>query len=175
MRQRLYTGLPNHVDTNTCSVECTLQNVIFAIHWLLLQLCRVAYELMQTHHADASLFFKSLDDFYYFHGQHPHLFEAVESHTAKHKDEISFSKGQMIDVLGNHWNGYSKGKNIETGEEGLFPSYKVVDKLRIVTYPDQWCSVYYNTINIPHWLSLFSKPFYLLFHLMFIFTTLLSY
>ena len=33
------------------------------------QLCRLAYELMQNHHVDASGKFYSLDDHYYFGGQ----------------------------------------------------------------------------------------------------------
>lgn len=36
------------------------------------QVCRLAYEIMQTLHADASARFKSLDDIYYYGGQGPH-------------------------------------------------------------------------------------------------------
>ncbi len=35
-------------------------------------MCRLAYEIMQTLHADASARFKSLDDIYYYGGQGPH-------------------------------------------------------------------------------------------------------
>lgn len=89
---------------------------------------------MQTRHGDASRWFTSLDKMYCFSGQNPHFFEAVENHIAESKAEISFSKGQLIDVTENLRNGYSKGKHNETGKFGLFPSYKVVDKLRIVKY-----------------------------------------
>lgn len=97
--------------------------------------CRAAYELMQTRHGDASSWITSLDKMYYFHGQNPHFFEAVENHTAANNGEISFSKGQLIDVYENLRDGYSKGRHKETGKVGLFPSYKVADTLQIVKYP----------------------------------------
>lgn len=40
-------------------------------------------------------------------------------------DEIEFLKGDKIEVQGNHWNGYSKGKNLRTGQTGLMPTFKL--------------------------------------------------
>ena len=38
-----------------------------------IQVCRIAYEIMQTRHIDAADRFKSLDDIFYFGGQSEHL------------------------------------------------------------------------------------------------------
>ena len=104
----------------------------------LLQVCRAAYELMQPIRGDASGWFKSLDDIYYYGGQHPHEFVAVESHTRTQQFEIDLRVGDIIHMAGNHWDGYSKGANTRTGQTGLFPSYKVRDKVvkvKMPTYP----------------------------------------
>jgi glycoprotein 6-alpha-L-fucosyltransferase len=37
-------------------------------------------------------------------------------------------------IAGNHWNGWSKGTNRRTGQNGLFPSYLVREKWRIVDF-----------------------------------------
>ena len=76
-------------------------------------LCRLAYELMQKHYADASWRFNSLDDVYYTHGQTKHLVQSLYDHESK-GDEIELKKGDLIHLAGNHWNGYSKGVNQRT-------------------------------------------------------------
>lgn len=92
------------------------------------QVCRMAYEYMQSRFPDASWRFRSLDDIYYFGGQQAHKFKAILDHTAKKgTDEIDITVGDLIDIAGNHWNGFSKGRNLRTNRVGLFPSYKVVD------------------------------------------------
>ena len=120
------------------------------------QVCRLAYELMQTRFADASWRFRSLDDVYYFGGQTGHNVKAILEHEPNKKNnEIELKVGDLISKLyllistfsfalisnwivfcylksiiglhGNHWNGFSKGRNQRTHQEGLFPSYKVID------------------------------------------------
>ena len=113
------------------------QGVILDIHFLSQcdflvctfssQVCRMAYELMQTRFADASWRFRSLDDVYYFGGQNPHNVMAVLDHKPTRPEEIEMRRGDLIGLAGNHWNGYSKGRNRRTNQEGLFPSYKVND------------------------------------------------
>ena len=49
------------------------------------QVCRMAYELMQTRHVDASGAFRSLDDRWYFGGGRAELLIVVE----KHEPEVS--------------------------------------------------------------------------------------
>ena len=90
---------------------------------------------MQSLHPDASGRFKSLDDVYYFGGQHGHNQVALQSHKARHTDEIDMAVGDKIGIAGNHWNGYSKGKNQRTGRIGLYPSYKVAEDIRIADFP----------------------------------------
>lgn len=134
---------------STRYTDSSLNGIILDIHLLSLsdylvctfssQVCRVAYEIMQTMYPDASNRFKSLDDIYYYGGQNAHNREVVLPHNPKNHDEIHMRKGDLIGVAGNHWNGFSKGKNVRTNQVGLFPSFKVNDKIEVVdlpTYPN---------------------------------------
>ncbi|KAI2654490.1 Alpha-(1,6)-fucosyltransferase [Labeo rohita] len=125
--------------------ENSLRGVILDIHFLSStnflvctfssQVCRVAYEIMQTLHPDASSFFYSLDDIYYFGGQNAHNQIAIYPHQPRNSDDIPLEPGDVIGVAGNHWDGYSKGINRKTGRTGLYPSYKVKEKIETVKYP----------------------------------------
>ena len=99
------------------------------------KVCRVAYEIMQTLHPDASANFHSLDDIYYFGGQNAHNQIAIYPHEPRTADEIPMEPGDIIGVAGNHWDGYSKGVNRKLGRTGLYPSYKVREKIETVKYP----------------------------------------
>lgn len=127
----------------------SLRNVILDI-WLLSecnhlvctfssQVCRVAYELMQTRpginisSTDWSFAYNSLDDIYYFGGQSDHNQVAIITHESQRSDEISLSPGDIVGIAGNHWNGYSKGVNRQTHKNGLYPSFKTVEKVK--TFP----------------------------------------
>lgn len=130
---------------STRYTDSSLNGIILDIHLLSLsdylvctfssQVCRVAYEIMQTIHIDASNKFKSLDDIYYYGGQNSHNREVVLPHKPANHDEIHMNAGDSIGVAGNHWNGFSKGKNTRTNELGLFPSFKVNDKVEIADFP----------------------------------------
>ncbi|XP_031437164.1 alpha-(1,6)-fucosyltransferase isoform X1 [Clupea harengus] len=132
-------GLPNRYTENS------LRGVILDIHFLSQtdflvctfssQVCRVAYEIMQTLHPDASSYFRSLDDIYYFGGQNAHNQEAVYAHRPRDAEDIPLEPGDLVGVAGNHWNGYSKGVNRKLGRTGLYPSYKVKEKVETVKYP----------------------------------------
>lgn len=125
--------------------DASLRGVIIDIHFMSLcdylvctfssQVCRVAYELMQPMRGDASNWFKSLDDVYYFGGQNGHNMEVVEAHVAQNDKEIDLQPGDLVGIAGNHWNGYSKGRNQRNGKSGLYPSYKVKDKIVRVSLP----------------------------------------
>ncbi|XP_069064997.1 alpha-(1,6)-fucosyltransferase [Pleurodeles waltl] len=125
--------------------ENSLRGVILDIHFLSQadflvctfssQVCRVAYEIMQTLHPDASTNFHSLDDIYYFGGQNAHNQVAIYPHHPRTPDEIPMEPGDIIGVAGNHWDGYSKGINRKLGRTGLYPSYKVKEKIETVKYP----------------------------------------
>lgn len=123
----------------------SLHGIIIDIHFLSLsdhlvctfssQVCRVAYELMQTHHIDAHDKFVSLDDIYYYGGQNPHPHIVIKNHAPKKEGEIELRIGDKMEVYGNHWDGYSKGKNLRTGVVGLYPSFKVKNTVKQVNFP----------------------------------------
>lgn len=134
---------------STRYTDSSLNGIVLDIHMLSLcdylvctfssQVCRVAYEIMQTLFPDASDRFKSLDDIYYYGGQNAHNREVVIAHKARNHDEVHMKVGDLVGVAGNHWDGFSKGKNTRTNQIGLFPSFKVVDKVETVqlpTYPN---------------------------------------
>lgn len=123
----------------------SLRGIILDIHFLSLcdylvctfssQVCRVAYEMMQTMYGDASSKFKSLDDIFYFGGQNAHNEIVVERHVAQTNQEIDLEPGDLIGIAGNHWDGYSKGLNRRTGKTGLYPSYKTKDHVTTSKMP----------------------------------------
>nr|CAG4650847.1 EOG090X03KK [Simocephalus serrulatus]SVE94145.1 EOG090X03KK [Simocephalus serrulatus] len=125
--------------------DSSLRGILLDIHMLALsdhlvctfssQVCRLAYEIMQTFHPDASSKFKSLDDIYYYGGQGPHQQVAIFSHKANRPGEISMEVGDVLGIAGNHWDGYSKGVNERTKQSGLYPSFKAVDKYNIIDFP----------------------------------------
>ncbi|KAA0708229.1 Alpha-(1,6)-fucosyltransferase [Triplophysa tibetana] len=85
--------------------ENSLRGVILDIHFLSQtdflvctfssQVCRVAYEIMQTLHPDASTFFRSLDDIYYFGGQNAHNQIAVFPHQPRTAEDIPLEPGDV--------------------------------------------------------------------------------
>ncbi|GLH09932.1 Alpha-(1,6)-fucosyltransferase [Gryllus bimaculatus] len=123
----------------------SLMGIIVDIHFLSLsdylvctfssQVCRVAYEIMQSLHPDAADRFHSLDDIYYYGGQLSHNQVAIYPHSAQSPGELDLKVGDQVGVAGNHWDGYSKGKNLRTDKIGLYPSFKVVDKVEVVDFP----------------------------------------
>lgn len=134
---------------STRYTDTALNGIILDIHLLSLsdhlvctfssQVCRVAYEIMQTMYPDAAHRFKSLDDIYYYGGQNAHNRLVVIPHKARNHDEMHMQPGDLVGVAGNHWDGFSKGKNTRTNQVGLFPSFKVVDKVetaKLPTYPN---------------------------------------
>jgi len=125
--------------------DSSLRGVIQDIHMLSLtdflvctfssQVCRIAYEIMQQNHVDASDRFKSLDDIWYYGGQDEHQQEAVYSHHQSQNGEIELEVGDVLGVAGNHWDGFNKGRNHRTNRVGLYPEFKTKEKLRVVQFP----------------------------------------
>ncbi|KAI4495709.1 hypothetical protein M0802_008332 [Mischocyttarus mexicanus] len=145
-------GDPEIAETASVSKrysDSSLQGIIIDIHLLSLsdylvctfssQVCRVAYELMQTYYPDAYNKFTSLDDIYYYGGQNSHPHVVIMDHKPRKSGELELKVGDLIEVYGNHWDGYSKGYNTRTSMTGLFPSFKVknpVDAVDFPKYPD---------------------------------------
>uniref|UniRef100_A0A8D8Y921 Alpha-(1,6)-fucosyltransferase n=1 Tax=Cacopsylla melanoneura TaxID=428564 RepID=A0A8D8Y921_9HEMI len=125
--------------------ESSLMGIITDIHYLSncnylvctfsSQICRVAYEYMNTMYPDASARYKSLDDIYYFGGQVSRIHIAVLPHTPKDPSEMELVVGDRISVAGNHWNGYSKGTNLRTNQLALYPTFKVVPHVETAEFP----------------------------------------
>lgn len=123
----------------------SLQGIIVDIHLLSQsdylvctfssQVCRVAYELMQTYYTDAYDRFASLDDIYYYGGQNPHPHVAIHDHKPRRTGEIELRVGDLVEVYGNHWDGFSKGRNTRTSMTGLYPSFKVKNPAAAVEFP----------------------------------------
>ncbi|KAL1239860.1 fucosyltransferase [Trichinella spiralis] len=128
--------------------DASLHGIIADVHFLSLcdflvctfssQVCRLAYELMQTRGDDMAYAFRSLDDVYYFGGQHPHDVTALMDHKPEGPDEIELKIGDRIGIAGNHWNGYSKGVNRRTQKSGFYPSYKVEEAWNLAETPYDW-------------------------------------
>ncbi|KAG0718343.1 Alpha-(1,6)-fucosyltransferase [Chionoecetes opilio] len=110
--------------------DASLKGIIADVHFLSLtdylvctfssQVCRIAYEIMQSFHPDASGYFRSLDDIYYYGGQNSHNQRARIPHTPRRSEELPLVPGDIVGIAGNHWDGYSKGVN-EDCPEGLYP------------------------------------------------------
>ncbi|XP_047493051.1 alpha-(1,6)-fucosyltransferase-like [Penaeus chinensis] len=105
-------------------------------------ICRLAYELMQTLHPDASRKVFSVDAPYWFHFQSKHEVEARYPHTPRREGELELQKGDRVrEVLRyysshrNFHDGFLHGVNQRTNKGGLYPVYKTVDVLRVADTP----------------------------------------
>ncbi|MCL4117072.1 UNVERIFIED_CONTAM: hypothetical protein GTU68_066300 [Idotea baltica] len=145
-----FYGDPNIAKTAAVATrysDASLQGIIADIHFLSLtdylvctfssQVCRIAYEIMQSLRPDAAFRFRSLDDIYYYGGQNAHNQKARFAHTPRKPEEMTLNVGDTIGVAGNHWNGFSKGVNRRSKQNALYPSYKtreVVDVAQVPSY-----------------------------------------
>ena len=94
---------------------------------------------MQQRVVDGAWRVQSLDDVYFFENQFEHNQRAVISHKAVWANEFSLDRGDVIHTEGNHWDGFSKGRDLKTNQSGLYPSYKTEEIIKIgkmYTYPD---------------------------------------
>ncbi|KAF5294269.1 hypothetical protein FQR65_LT10855 [Abscondita terminalis] len=98
-------------------------------------ICRLAYELMQIDHVDASAKFASLDDVYYYSQQDTNRRKTIIRHQAQTPKEIDLLPGDIVHIAGNHWDGYSLGTNLRTNKFGLYPSFKVDIETEVISFP----------------------------------------
>ena len=90
---------------------------------------------MQTLHIDATQYYYSLDDIYYFsghQGQHMRMIYPQKSHMP---DQLELEVGDIISIAGNEKDGTSKGRVHRTGRRGKYLSYKAENVLRIEDFP----------------------------------------
>lgn len=63
---------------------------------------------------------------------------AIENYKASNANETDLLIGDTLRFEyydGNRWDGYSKGFNKRTRRDGIFPSYKLREKYRVVDFP----------------------------------------
>ncbi|CAH1725613.1 unnamed protein product [Aphis gossypii] len=97
--------------------------------------CRLAYEIMNgLELKDASAQFTSLDDAYYFNDQIRGLNVAVLPHKANRPQEMDLKVGDEIEVVENQLNGYSKGIHLKTNKSLLYPTFKVTQKIEVMSF-----------------------------------------
>ena len=95
--------------------------------------CRLAYELMQTRFPDGAWRYRSLDEVYPLDAKKSSKMVAIYSHLEnKERNEIELNEGDEVTYItywdGNrngHWNGYSNVQNVRTKMRGFVPSYKI--------------------------------------------------
>ena len=75
----------------------------FSFNYFPWQVCRLAYEIMNNKHTDASQYFHSLDDIYYFGGQQEHKMRAIWPHEATGRSEINLEVGDIVGIAGKHF------------------------------------------------------------------------
>ena len=85
---------------------------------------------MQTQNGDVTHRFQSLDDIYFAAGQNVLLGQATESHKPQRSNEIELKQGDIIQLHGNHWDGFSLGAFSSKHKKGVYPSYKVQSLIR---------------------------------------------
>ncbi|KAL5243985.1 hypothetical protein ACI65C_011395 [Semiaphis heraclei] len=141
--------ISKNAGTQKRELDSSIMNIITDIHFLSQcdhivctfssNVCRLAYEIMNSLQPDASTKFNSLDDTFYFSGQVHRLNVALISHKADNPDEMDLEVGDEIEVAGNHWDGYSKAVNLRTKKRLLYPGFKVTTKIEVLpfaTYPN---------------------------------------
>ena len=90
---------------------------------------------MQTHHVDASEYYYSLDDVYYFGGMQGHHVKAIYSQKSHSSSELELQVGDTLSLAGNEKDGTSKARVHRTGKYGEYLSYKTEEIFRIVDFP----------------------------------------
>lgn len=101
-------------------------------------ICRMSFELMQISHPDYSHRYLSLETKWHTHEDSPGYLETVIEHKAKYNFEVDAQRGDRLEMW--LWHNFSYGyysvNNLRTGKQGMIPSFKVVDKWKIVKFPD---------------------------------------
>ena len=90
---------------------------------------------MQTLHIDATQYYYSLDDIYYFSGMEPHHVRMIYPQKSGMSDQLELEVGDIVSIVGNEKDGTSKGRVHRTGRRGKYLSYKAENVLRIEDFP----------------------------------------
>lgn len=90
---------------------------------------------MQTRHVDASQYYYSLDDIYYYGGMQGHHVRMMYPQKPRTSSQLELKVGDTLSIAGNEKDGTSKGRVHRTGTYGEYLSYKAENVLRIVDFP----------------------------------------
>lgn len=122
------------------SLESSLNGILTDVHMLAMSdhlictlssnVCRLAYEMMQAMHLDATNRLRSLDDSYFFAGDG--LDQMLEAALA-HKPYMDV--GDVLRIFNHNLDGFVWGKNLRTMERGVFPAFKLITKVETADYP----------------------------------------
>ena len=94
---------------------------------------------MQHAHPEKAASVRTLDVAYHVWLQHLSEQTAIYSHRSRSTNETDLKRGDVVVQLEpipekrSGW--FSEGKNSRTGSSGIFPSYKVKNKVKIVKMP----------------------------------------
>ena len=122
IRDEMVTGiiLDIHFLSRSDFLVCTFSSNV----------CRLAYEMMQAFHSDASNFFYSVDRGYFTSRQSPHRQRAIYNYTAKDDEELSLQSGDVL-----NWNfeanGSITGQSQRLKKKGKYYRYMVEDITRV--------------------------------------------
>lgn len=117
----------------------------FIVCTLSSEVCRLAFELMQTHHVDACDRVYSNDFIYYYNGHPPYYYESLIPHTPRYPDEIEAQVGDALQIFtgANHHVGLIHVTNTRTGKTGKVPRFKLKRRPEIVEF-----SLYKNLVKL---------------------------
>ena len=90
---------------------------------------------MQTLHIDATQYYYSLDDIYFFCGMEPHHVRIIYPQKSQTPDQLDLEVGDILTIAGNEKDGTSKGKVHRIGKRTEYLSYKAENVLRIEDFP----------------------------------------
>ena len=90
-------------------------------------MCRLVYELSQAQYGDTHRF-RSIDSTYFVPGQGNEYMPVIYDHNATYPSEIDVQTGDVVQFFENHWDGYTKVKDVNKTKTGLIPTFKI-DKI----------------------------------------------
>ena len=90
---------------------------------------------MQSRHVDASQYYYSLDDIYYYGGMQGHDVKVIYPQKSHSSSRLDLVVGDTIAIAGNEKDGTSKGRVHRTGRYGEYLSYRAEEIFRIVDFP----------------------------------------
>ncbi|XP_042882772.1 alpha-(1,6)-fucosyltransferase-like [Penaeus japonicus] len=103
-------------------------------------ICRLAYELMQAAHPDASTRASSVDQEYFMHYGVGDVVKARFPHEPRSTKEMEMQKGDLVDRYDRPINfaqhpikkdGFQWGTNTRTKKRGYYPAYKALEILNV--------------------------------------------